>query len=110
MNERTLGFNDRAIVEMLVVNICKSIEPRNKAIEARQKSHTRLSKSILMSCFNFFLALSSRTSFRSIDNAVLIDSEEATPRTVYNALIMVVEGDTTDNDDMSSESIPATST
>lgn len=106
MDESRLILRDRDMPESVTVKDSLVIDA-SKAKEAILKSQTKLSRSVRMSFLSLLRYLGSLTSLRSMEIAMLIDREDATPTTVYSAPVTDDDPGIEVPDDSSKASITA---
>ena len=106
MDESRLILRDRDMPESVIVKDSLVIDA-SKAKEAMLKSHTKLSRSVRMSFLSLLRYLGSLTSLRSMEIAMLIEREDATPTTVYSAPVTDDDAGIEVQDDSSKASITA---
>ena len=106
MDENRLILRDRDMLENVIVKDLSVIDA-SKAREATLKSQTKLSRSVRMSFLSLLRYLGSLTSLRSMEIAMLIEREDATPTTVYSAPVTDDDPGIEVPDDSSKASITA---
>ena len=106
MDESRLILRDRDMPESVIVKDLLVIDA-SKAKEAMLKSQTKLSRSVRMSFLSLLRYLGSLTSLRSMEIAMLIEREDATPTTVYSAPVTDDDSGIEGPDDSSKASITA---
>ena len=106
MDESRLILRDRDMPESVIVKDSLVIDA-SKAKEAILKSETKLSRSVRMSFLSLLRYLGSLTSLRSMEIAMLIDREDATPTTVYSTPVTDDDPGIEVPDDSSKASITA---
>ena len=106
MDESRLILRDRDMPESVIVKDSLVIDA-SKAKEATLKSQTKLSRSVRMSFLSLLRYLGSLTSLRSMEIAMLIEREDATPTTVYSAPVTDDDPGIEGPDDSSKASITA---
>lgn len=106
MDENRLILRDRDMLENVIAKDLSVIDA-SKAKEATLKSQTKLSRSVRMSFLSLLRYLGSLTSLRSMEIAMLIEREDATPTTVYSAPVTDDDPGIEVPDDSSKASITA---
>ena len=106
MDENRLILRDRDMLENVIAKDLSVIDA-SKAKEAPLKSQTKLSRSVRMSFLSLLRYLGSLTSLRSMEIAMLIEREDATPTTVYSAPVTDDDPGIEVPDDSSKASITA---
>lgn len=106
MDESRLILRERDMLESVIVKDSLVIDA-SKAKEAILKSQTKLSRSVRMSFLSLLRYLGSLTSLRSMEIAMLIEREDATPTTVYSAPVTDDDAGIEVQDDSSKASITA---
>ena len=106
MDESRLILRDRDMPESVIVKDLLVIDA-SKAKEAMLKSQTKLSRSVRISFLSLLRYLGSLTSLRSMEIAMLIEREDATPTTVYSAPVTDDDAGIEVQDDSSKASITA---
>lgn len=106
MDESRLILRDRDMPESVIVKDLLVIDA-SKAKEAMLKSQTKLSRSVRMSFLSLLRYLGSLTSLRSMEIAILIEREDATPTTVYSAPVTDDDPEIDAQDDSSKAIITA---
>ena len=106
IDESRLILRDMDLLKNVIVKDLSVIDA-SKAREAILKSQTKLSRSVRMSFLSLFRYLGSLTSLRSMEIAMLIEREDATPTTVYSAPVTDDDPGIEVPDDSSKASITA---
>lgn len=106
MDESRLILRDMDMLENVIAKDLSVIDA-SKAKEATLKSQTKLSRSVRMSFLSLLRYLGSLTSLRSMEIAMLIEREDATPTTVYSAPVTDDDPGIEVPDDSSKASITA---
>lgn len=106
MDESRLILRDMDMLENVIAKDLSVIDA-SKAKEATLKSQTKLSRSVRMSFLSLLRYLGSLTSLRSMEIAMLIEREDATPTTVYSAPVTEDDAEIDAQDDSSKASITA---
>ena len=106
IDESRLILRDMDMLENVIAKDLSVIDA-SKAKEATLKSQTKLSRSVRMSFLSLLRYLGSLTSLRSMEIAMLIEREDATPTTVYSAPVTEDDAEIDAQDDSSKASITA---
>ena len=106
IDESRLILRDMDMLENVIAKDLSVIDA-SKAKEAMLKSQTKLSRSVRMSFLSLLRYLGSLTSLRSMEIAMLIEREDATPTTVYSAPVTDDDPGIEVPDDSSKASITA---
>lgn len=106
MDESRLILRDMDMLENVIAKDLSVIDA-SKAKEATLKSQTKLSRSVRMSFLSLLRYLGSLTSLRSMEIAMLIEREDATPTTVYSAPVTDDDAGIEVQDDSSKANITA---